>query len=342
MAVHSAGDLGEDRVFERLLFEFDKHRDGHQNAVWERFQREVVDPAAEHGSALAKKLLDPKETMAASDAELDGWIVEAEASGGGGGRGAPALTLPTPTEDEVFALMEFYRADPAADQRDYDNQPFALPYPTLPYLSMLRLIRAFVRAAAAGPALAELTVAEGTRLSVVGDTHGQLQDVFHVFDINGTPSLENRYLFNGDFVDRGPRGVEIVTVLMAWALARPGAVLLTRGNHEEHVMNLGYGFTHEVRKKYQARRQPQPAGQAARPEGASGEAAPEWLRVYRAFQTAFQAMPLACLVSGSTSTPTGMLGCRPIASVIRSSATLRTGSEPARIGGQGGQYNLYN
>lgn len=42
-----------------------------------------------------------------------------------------------------------------------------------------------------------------------GDTHGQYFDVLNIFNFNGMPSPTNCYLFNGDFVDRGPFGVEV-------------------------------------------------------------------------------------------------------------------------------------
>ena len=40
-------------------------------------------------------------------------------------------------------------------------------------------------------------------LHVVGDIHGQLADLLHIFDEKGLPSPTNKFLFNGDFVDRG-------------------------------------------------------------------------------------------------------------------------------------------
>ncbi len=45
-------------------------------------------------------------------------------------------------------------------------------------------------------------IPEGVTLTVVGDTHGQLYDVLHIFDSLGLPSPTNWFLFNGDMVDR--------------------------------------------------------------------------------------------------------------------------------------------
>lgn len=87
------------------------------------------------------------------------------------------------------------------------------------------------------PNVVQITVPEGSRITVVGDTHGQLQDVLTIFDLNGLPSETNQYLFNGDFVDRGVFGCEIVLLIMALKLVMPNAVHLSRGNHEDRAMN---------------------------------------------------------------------------------------------------------
>lgn len=48
----------------------------------------------------------------------------------------------------------------------------------------------------------QIAIDKGRHLTVCGDTHGQFYDVLKIFDINGRPSKENPYLFNGDYVDR--------------------------------------------------------------------------------------------------------------------------------------------
>lgn len=52
----------------------------------------------------------------------------------------------------------------------------------------------------------------------------------------------------GDFVDRGSFSVEVILSLLAWKVLHPGAMHLSRGNHESHSMNKIYGFDGEVRR----------------------------------------------------------------------------------------------
>eukprot|EP00904_Undaria_pinnatifida_P008607 jgi/Undpi1/4877/HiC_scaffold_19.g08230.m1 len=92
--------------------------------------------------------------------------------------------------------------------------------------------------------------AEGGHFTVCGDTHGQFYDVLNIFKLNGLPSADNPYLFNGDFVDRGSFSLEVVTTFLAFKLADPKAIFMTRGNHESKNMNKIYGFEGEVRHKY--------------------------------------------------------------------------------------------
>jgi len=70
------------------------------------------------------------------------------------------------------------------------------------------------------------------RLVIVGDLHGQLADLNLVFEKCGMPSEQNRYIFNGDFVDRGPFGLEILILVLSFKALYPRHVFLTRGNHE--------------------------------------------------------------------------------------------------------------
>lgn len=88
------------------------------------------------------------------------------------------------------------------------------------------------------------------KITVVGDLHGQLKDLFQIFQLNDIPSPNNIYIFNGDFVDRGMNGVEIFFILSCFKLLYPNSVFLNRGNHESMNMNLHFGFRDEVYMKY--------------------------------------------------------------------------------------------
>lgn len=100
------------------------------------------------------------------------------------------------------------------------------------------------------PCLVDIEVEDDVDITICGDTHGQYYDLLTIFEKNGYPSEKNPYLFNGDFVDRGSFSVEVILCLMAWKVAFPDHMHLTRGNHESKSMNKMYGFEGEVKAKY--------------------------------------------------------------------------------------------
>ena len=100
------------------------------------------------------------------------------------------------------------------------------------------------------PNVVEYTVPQGCFITIVGDLHGQFQDLMHIFRSYGFPSPTRPYLFNGDFVDRGDCGVEITLTLLAFQQYLPGSVLLNRGNHEERSVHMLMGFHQECCSKY--------------------------------------------------------------------------------------------
>jgi serine/threonine-protein phosphatase 5 len=78
----------------------------------------------------------------------------------------------------------------------------------------------------------------------------QYFDLLNIFELNGLPSDDNPYLFNGDFVDRGSFSVEVIMTLFAFKCLYPTGLYLSRGNHESKSMNKIYGFDGEVKAKF--------------------------------------------------------------------------------------------
>eukprot|EP00435_Cladocopium_sp_Y103_P019887 s640_g4.t2 len=104
-------------------------------------------------------------------------------------------------------------------------------------------------------ALLPLQLPAAGSLIVVGDTHGQLEDVLHIFHRHGPPSKDKAYLFNGDISDRGAEAVEAWILILSFMLRYPGQVHILRGNHENEQLNerarsFGGGFAEECLAKY--------------------------------------------------------------------------------------------
>jgi len=100
--------------------------------------------------------------------------------------------------------------------------------------------------------------------------------LLNIFKLNGPPTPEHAYLFNGDFVDRGSWSCEIALLLYAYKWLYPKSMFLNRGNHETDDMNRMYGFEGECKAKYNE-------------------------RVFKLFSESFSALPLATLVGDTTS-----------------------------------------
>ena len=77
------------------------------------------------------------------------------------------------------------------------------------------------------------------KVTIVGDVHGQFYDLCAMLrkvDQIGEANPDNKLLFLGDYVDRGPYGPEVTLYLLTLKIRYPDQVILLRGNHESREM----------------------------------------------------------------------------------------------------------
>lgn len=95
------------------------------------------------------------------------------------------------------------------------------------------------------PNILELT----NPLYICGDIHGQYFDLLRLFKIGELPP-KSKYLFLGDYVDRGDFSVEVCMLLFSLKLKYPDRIFMIRGNHECKNVNIMYGFYNECIKRF--------------------------------------------------------------------------------------------
>lgn len=156
------------------------------------------------------------------------------------------------------------------------------------------LIRTIITEARSIIAKEPILVEIDSPVYVCGDLHGQYYDLINIFHLcpplGGTIMQKTiggkqvrseekeddqyKFLFLGDYVDRGSRSVEVVVTLLALKIISPTRMTLLRGNHEDEQIMVLYGFFDECKRRYN-------------------------IRLFKLFSDLFRVLPVAALINQS-------------------------------------------
>lgn len=169
-----------------------------------------------------------------------------------------------PPRDVLSSTSAFHQAGAVTDAKEdaelksANGEPSSPASPSRnPLDLLLSLCEDAKRVFDAESVIVPVKVEAKDRLVLVGDIHGQFRDLQQhvlslqrgVSDLKEVDGIDCKYLFLGDYVDRGPQGVEAITLLLALKVEYPANVFMIRGNHEDAQVSRLYGFLTECKNK---------------------------------------------------------------------------------------------
>lgn len=83
-------------------------------------------------------------------------------------------------------------------------------------------------------------------VTIVGDIHGQFYDFLKLLEpaVGGDPEI-TKYIFLGDYVDRGSFSVEVLILILSIKISKPKTIIMLRGNHECRQLTSHFNFRTE-------------------------------------------------------------------------------------------------
>jgi hypothetical protein len=74
---------------------------------------------------------------------------------------------------------------------------------------------------------------------VIGDLHGDLESLLAILKREAVENEHMQYIFMGDYIDRGPRQLEVLFTVLNFKTIEPRRVFLLKGNHEDWLIKDG-------------------------------------------------------------------------------------------------------